>query len=165
MSSGKERSKTVWSEKAVENRRPDANLHMQRARNHVAHKEIHQTLLPRTATANNAPIPDEKDTDGDYLEPPSPAAAAGLAGLSTGDPEVVVREAIEVESREGHDDVEETVLDSNDELCKPIKSELSLVVGGVERFEESWCYSKEREVLDIWVTGKSEDTRTDGTVW
>ena len=72
---------------------------------------------------------------------------------------------IEIESREGHDGVEKPVLDSDNKLCKAIKSELALVVGGVERCEESWCYSKEREVLDIWVTGRSEDTRTDGAVW
>ena len=79
------------SEKATENCGTQHYLHMQRARNYVAYKEIHQTLLPRAATANNAPIPDEEGTKGDHLEPPSPMAAASLAGLSTGGPEMVIR--------------------------------------------------------------------------
>ena len=63
---------------------------MQRARNHVAHKEIHQTLLPRAATANNTPVPDEEATESENLEPPGPTATASLAGLSAGDPEMVI---------------------------------------------------------------------------
>ena len=61
---------------------------MQRARNHVAHKEIHQTLLPSAAAANNTPVPEEEATESENLEPPSPTATASLAGLSTGYPEM-----------------------------------------------------------------------------
>ena len=63
---------------------------MQRARNHIAHKEIHQTLLPRAATANNASIPEEETAQSENLEPPSPTATAGLDGLSAGNPEMAI---------------------------------------------------------------------------
>lgn len=79
---------------------------MQRARHHIAHEEIHQACLPRAAATKDPPVPEEEAADGEHLQPPSPATTAGLGGLAAGNPEIAQREAVEVESREGHDNIE-----------------------------------------------------------
>jgi len=66
------------------------DLDVQRARNNVAHKEIHQTCLPRAASTENVRVPGEEAKEGEHLKPPSPTSTTSFTGLIAGDPEVAV---------------------------------------------------------------------------
>jgi len=46
------------------------------------------------------------------------------------------------------------VLDSGEEICKSIKVQDALVVGGPERGEKGRRDGEKGEVLDVWVTGR-----------
>lgn len=63
-----------------------------------------------------------------------------------------VGKAIEVEAREGHDDVEESVLDGDEVACGEVEGQFAFVVGGPEGVEECGGDGEEGEVLDVGVT-------------
>lgn len=65
---------------------------------------------------------------------------------------MLVGKAIEVEAREGHDDVEEPVLDGNEVARGEVEGEFAFVVGGPEGVEEGGGDGEEGEVLDVGVT-------------
>lgn len=62
-----------------------------------------------------------------------------------------VRETVQIEPGEGHDDVEETVLDGDEVPGGEVEGHFAFVVGGPEGVEEGGCDGEEGEVLDVGV--------------
>ena len=124
---------------------------MHRARSDVAHEEVDEPILPRTAALEDGAEPDEEEAEAEDLGPPPPAAAPEPAGLERGLGEVAVRVRVEVEAGEGEDDVEELVLHRDEELAERVERHFALVVRGPERLEEDGGDGEEGEMLDVGV--------------
>ena len=121
------------------------------ARGNVADEEVCEDVWPRATALEDSAEPCEEEAEGKHLGPPPPAAAASAAGLKGGFEEVAVRERVQVEAREGEDDVEELVLHGEEELARGVEGHLAVVVGGPEGLEENRGDGEEGEVLDIGV--------------
>lgn len=63
-----------------------------------------------------------------------------------------VREPVEVETRQGHDDVEKPVLEGDEVAGGKVEGEFAFVVGGPEGVEECRGDGEEGDVLDVGVT-------------
>lgn len=134
---------------------------MEGASDHVAYQQVTyrcpEALGLRYFAEDDACVPAPEEREGADFGVPAPAPAsyfpapedAGACGLEEED----VGVGVEVEAREGHDDVEELVLDGEEDARGGVECHDAFVVGRVERGEELRGDGEEGDMFDVWVTG------------
>lgn len=123
---------------------------MEGTSDHMRNEDIPQPNLPAPTPYHRPPIPPPINAHAHHLKPPSPAP---LTPQHAPPPKEAIRVGIEVEAREGHDEVVEAVLEGEEEFGEGVEAEGAVVVGGVEGGEEGGGYGEEGDVLDVWVVG------------
>ena len=102
---------------------------MQRARYDVCDKEVHQDVLPRATASEHRDVPRVEQAERNDLRPPPPAPSACARWLEGGLCKIAVRLHVQVETREGHHNVEQLMLYHEEHLGEGIELHDAFVVG------------------------------------
>jgi hypothetical protein len=103
-----------------------------RACDDMAHEHIHERVLPAPRSLQYRSEPRPENTNTYHLHPPLPASTAGFYLSVPRVEEEAIGEPVEVEAREGHDDVEEVVLDAEEDAGCEVEGEDAFVIRRVE---------------------------------
>lgn len=103
-------------------------LDMDWARRNVTEEEIKQCIVPGATSSQDSSEPAEVKSEAEDLGPPPPAASQSAPWLRRRLEEEGVRVGVQIEPRQGHDEIEELVLDRDHDFSKCIKVHEAFVV-------------------------------------
>lgn len=124
---------------------------MKRTRRHITDEEVSQCGWPGATAFEDRAVPAVEHSKAEYLAPPPPTSALRTWGLESVLRQEAVRQSVQVEPREAHDDVEELVLDRDEYLSERVELHDALVVRGPQRRQEDGGNGEEGEMLDVGV--------------
>lgn len=118
----------------------------------MADQQIRQRPSNGSAASQHTPtVPPPEECDATDLSRPRPAPATRPPRVKVLAEKERVRVGVEVKAGEGHDDVEEVVLELEEKFGEGVEVEDTVVVGGVERVKKGRGDGDEGKVFDVGV--------------